>query len=283
MTLLATWRARQAARRDAALGINSLDHLVVALLGPRPVVDPANLRHAGQIAAMRPTLARRDWEDDLRAREDAYAGETSPTLLLVVLVAITAIEIVGGCRVMKAIGVVGKDQILFGCALGLGLLSLTLFVARQVRSFGGKPSSFAQRMTTACLGLVYAAVVAALAYSRAEEAGDQVGGLGLYAEIAIMVTATAFPAWLSEILYEKYVRARRMKRDIQRLRRDIRRDERRQRGGVSFAQRFGAASEAYDRAASEIRAAYTVEHRRVSARQPSPPEPIVALVERSEP
>ncbi|MBL8635209.1 MAG: hypothetical protein JNM40_18425 [Myxococcales bacterium] len=280
MSLFNRWRARQAAQRDAELGINSMEQFVMGQLGPRPVLDPTNLRQAGRVAESRVSPLRRDLEDDLRAAESAYVDCTSPVITLTLLIAITVIEIWGGIRVMRAIGVVGKDQVFFGIALGIGLQSLTVFVARCARSSAREPSSSAQRLVAVVLCAIYATVVAALGYSRAQEAGDQVSTLGLLAEIAIMLTATAFPGWLSELLFEAFCQARRLKRTIERLRRDLRRDDQRLARGTAFTNRFGASSEAYDREAAEIRAIYTAEHRRASARL-APTSPTV-LSSRSE-
>ena len=280
MALVLSWQTRLAARRDAELGINSVDQFVVGQLGPRPVLDPSNLRQAGRVADARMSPLRRDMEEDLKAAERAYADCTSPFVTLTLLLAITVIEIWGGMRVMRAIGVVGKDQAFFGIALGIGLQSLTVFVARRARSATHEPSSPAQRLITVVLFAVYAAVIAALGYSRAQEAGEQVSSLGLMAEIAIMLTATAFPGWLSELLFESFLQARRIRRTIGRLRRDLRRDDRRLARGNAFTYGLGTQTEAYDRRAAEIRAVYTSEHRRVTARL-APTSP-TALVNRSE-
>lgn len=266
MTIWLRWRTRQAARRDAELGINSMEQFVIGHLGPRPVMDPTNLRQAGRVAEARLSPQRRDLEDDLKAAEHAYADCTSPLVTLTLLLVITVIEIWGGMRVMRAIGVVGKDQVFFGIALGIGLQSLTVFVARRARSSTHERSSPAQRLVTVLLASVYGAVIAALGYSRAQEAGDQVSSIGLMAEIAIMLTATAFPGWLSELLFESFRQARRLKRTLQRLRRDLRRDDQRLARGTAFTHGFGATTEAHDRIAAETRAIYTAEHRRVTAR-----------------
>jgi hypothetical protein len=181
---------------------------------------------------------------------------------------------------MRGIGVVGKDQTLFGIALGIGLQALTLFVARRARSSAQENSSWARRLETAVLFTVYGVVVAALAYSRAQEAGDQVSQGGVFAEVAIMLTATAFPAWLSEVLFEAFTKGRRLRRDLRRLRREIRRDDRRLARGAAFTNQFGTGVEAYDRAAAETRAIYTTEHRRVTASLNTNPTTIQILGER---
>lgn len=280
MSLFSQRRTRQAAQRDAELGINSVDEHIITLLGPRPIIDPNNLRQAGRIADARSSLLRRDLDDDLKAREDAYADHTSPFVILPLLIVITAIEIWGGTRVMRGIGVVGKDQTLFGIALGIGLQALTLFVARRARSSAQGTSSWARRLGTAVLFTVYGAVVVALAYSRAQEAGDQVSQAGLFAELAILLTATAFPAWLSEVLFEAFTKGRRLRRDIRRMRRSIRRDDRRLARGTKFTNRFGAEAEAYDRAAAEIRAVYLTEHRRIAASLRTTTSTLTVLAER---
>ena len=103
MALVLSWQTRLAARRDAELGINSVDQFVVGQLGPRPVLDPSNLRQAGRVADARMSPLRRDMEEDLKAAERAYADCTSPFVTLTLLLAITVIEIWGGMRVMRAI------------------------------------------------------------------------------------------------------------------------------------------------------------------------------------
>lgn len=265
MAFLSTWRTQQAARRDAGLGINSMEAHVVALLGPRPAIDPNNLHQAGRLAAGRAAPERRDWDDDHRIQQAAAVEHISPTVILPALVLIALIELWGGVRVMAAVGVGRREQLPFGLALAFFLLVLTLAVSRRAAAGAASTVSWARRCGTAVLFAVYATVVAALAYSRAQEAGAQVSNAALWSEVVIMLAATVGPAWLTEILWDAFRNARRVKRDLSRLERDIRRDDRRRAQGTTYAARFGVSVETWDRAAAEIRAIYTIEHRRVTA------------------
>lgn len=280
MNAFSTWRIRRAAHRDAAGGINSVEQLVVAFLSSRPAVDPSNLRHAGLVAATRTTPLQRDWQEDLRAREQEYADCTSPVITLPAIALIVLIEIWGAVRVLKGMGVSPAERGPFGAALGLGLLALTLHVARRAQPQATGSTSWGQRVGTTLLFGIYAVVVAALAYSRAQEAGAQLTGAALGAEIVIMVSATVGPAWISETLYAAFTKARRLKRDIRRLRRELKQAERRRRPGDVFTARMSVQTEAWDRAAAEIRAIYTAEHRHVAARRTPATPALPARTER---
>jgi hypothetical protein len=265
MNPLTSWRIRRAARQDAALGINSVEQLVLALLGPRPSIDPNNPRHASLVYQARPAPVQQDREEDLRARQREYAECTSPAILLPAIILIALVEFWGAIRVMKGIGVNEAERIPFGVALGAFLLVLTLLVSRRAQTEVRGQSSGARRLVTAVLFLGYAVVVGSLSYSRAQEAGNEISGAALWAEVAIMTSATLGPAWLTDVLWAAFTKARRLKQDIQQLRRDLKQADRRRRQGEVFTNRVGAQAEAWDHNAAEIRAVYTTEHRRVTA------------------
>lgn len=131
MMFLKLHRVSRAARREAALGVNSRDDHVVADLGPRPAFDPVgNQRHAQINAANLDRAEAEELRADLRQAEDELLRHPSSQGLGAGLLFCFGVEVLGAIQIMRGLGVDGPERTLLAAMLAAFVIFLTYMTAR---------------------------------------------------------------------------------------------------------------------------------------------------------
>jgi hypothetical protein len=244
----------RAARREATVDVDSMEDHVIAALGPRPAFDPLHNPEHGRVAGDLYRVAEiTEWQSDLRELEDVRTGHVSVPGGTVLLLALYIIEALGCILILRTLGFLNPERLLFGLGLAALVFVLTGAVTHHPRWWSR--------------GLYGLLVVGVTAVRLGEiTVNDDVTG-GNLAGAVLLVFVTVGPAFLAELLLRRLVPAVRARREAGKLHRRIRRAERARRRAQAFVDRMGRSEEAWEREAERRRHLYRREQRHVQARR----------------
>jgi hypothetical protein len=244
----------RAARREAWIDVDSMENHVVSNLGPHPSFDPVgNHEHARVARDLNRTSELEELSADLREQEDGRAGLISVFGGTVLLLTLYVIETLGCVSILRSLGFQNPERLLYGFGLATFILALTAAVVHHRRwwAFG-----------------LYGLLVLGVAIVRLGDIASEDGTVSEdLAGAVVLVSVTAGPAFLAELLFRRLSPAVRAWREIRKLRSRIRKLDKRQRRAQAYVERIGRSGEAWDREAERIRNIYQREQRRARAQR----------------
>lgn len=256
MNLLEITTVHSNARRDANVGVDSVDDVILAMLGSRPVFDVTFADHARLMADLALESEVRTRADEVERLERDLAQHPGLRGLNVMLFLLYMTEAFACVNLIRDLGVDGEVQrVLIG-----GMLAAFIFWITSV-------AAAAQGAARPLVWVVYLALVIAVAMTRLQ--AETGGGEGGWAAALVLMAATVGPAWLAERLMVLRAPVSGLTRQLANARAALRDVRRRHDAARRQVEAIHSSQRAWDAQAAALRSTYTKEHRRRSAMAPA--------------